>query len=354
MNQKLKIGIIGTGTIGRVHADAYAANPAEAQIEALCDVRAEAVAAEAEKYKVPQQFTDYRQLLKSDVDAVSVCVGNALHRDVAVAALKAGKHVLLEKPMAMNSKEAAEIVAAMKKSGKVLQIGMVTRQHAEVQLARKMVEEGVLGDVYHIRVVLLRRRGIPGMGGWFTTKSMSGGGPLIDVGVHYFDAAMFVAGLWNPTAVSSNTYAKFGPLMKKYRYVSMWAGPPNFKGVFDVEDYATGYVRFGKAASMSFEVSWAVNAEDENYIEILGSKAGVRLLDGKPLKLVTEYKEQVADVMLQYQKTPNIFHVQAKKFLAACRREAPPAATAEQGCTVMKLIDAIYESGRKNSEVKIS
>lgn len=354
MKKKIRVGIIGMGTIGAVHAEAYLANAAEAELTAICDMNEARLRAQGEKHGVKQLFTDYRQLLRSEVDAVSVCVGNVLHCGTAVAASKAGKHVLLEKPMAMNAREGAQIVAAARRVRKVLQMGMVQRQNAEAQVVREYVRDGLLGDIYHIHVLLRRRRGIPGLGGWFTTKSMSGGGPLIDIGVHYLDAAMFMSGLWKPTAVSAATYAKFGKPMKNYRYVGMWAGPPNYRGVFNVEDSAAGFVRFAGGATLTFEVTWAVNAEDESSIDILGDKGGVRVFDGKPLRLFAEFGERIADISPKFPPVANVFHRQIATFLAACRGECPPAASGEEGLTLMKLMDAIYASARRQAEVRIS
>ncbi len=352
---KTKIGIIGMGAIGRVHAEAFKALP-DAELSAICDISGERAKAQGEKYGVPEsnRFTDYKKFLKSDVDGVVVGVGNALHREVALAAFQAGKHVLVEKPMAMNARQAQDILNASKKSRRALQVGMVRRQSAESRLARDYVQKGVFGKVYHIRAVLIRRRGIPGLGGWFTTKAASGGGPLIDIGVHWFDLAMHVSGLWKPTAVSAMTYAKFGPRMKGYRYVSMWAGPPKFDGVCDVEDYAAGMVRFGKQASMSFEIAWAANAQEQGFIDILGDKAGITLCDGKPLCLLTEHGDRVADVMPKIDANVNSFKDQAASFVAACRGDAPPAATGEEGVTVMKLIDAVYKSSDQGKEILIA
>ncbi len=349
---KVKIGIIGLGAIGSVHADAYHAS-SECEITAICDILEDRLAVIGDKYNVQKRFKNYRDLLKTDIDAVSVCVGNALHREFAVAALKAGKHVLLEKPMAMNAGEAAAIIKAEKAAKKVLQIGMVNRQSQEVQVAKDYVRKGLLGNIYHMRTVLIRRRGIPGLGGWFTTKSASGGGPLIDIGVHWFDVSMYVSGLWKPTSVSAMNYAKFGLDMRSYRYVSMWAGPPKFDGVFDVEDYSTGLVRFGNKASMVFEIAWAANTEGGQYIEILGDKGGVRMFNGKPMTIFTENNNHIADITPQIDDTANRFHREIKAFIKACRGECPPAATAEEGLTVMKLIDAVYASGKAGREVAI-
>lgn len=349
---KIKVGIIGLGAIGSVHADAYHATP-DAEITAICDISDARLVETGEKHNVKQRFKDYRDLLKTDVEAVSICVGNVLHREVAVAALKAGKHILLEKPMAMNAGEAAEITAAGKKAKKIIQIGMVNRHGSQIKIVRDYVQKGLFGGIYHLRAVLIRRRGIPGLGGWFTTKSASGGGPLIDLGVHWFDASMYASGLWNPTQVSAMNYAKFGKNMRNYRYVSMWAGPPKYDGVCDVEDYSAGLVRFGKKASMVFEIAWAANTEEIAFIEILGDKGGARMFDGKPLTIFTEHNGQIANISPLVDNSGSNFHRQADAFIKACRGKCPPAATAEEGVTVMKLIDAVYASGKSGREVAI-
>jgi len=351
--EKLKVGIVGLGAIGTVHAESFAAT-GQAELAAICDTDAAKLAAAGGKFGVAKRFADYRELLAEDLDAVAVCVGNALHREVAVAALEAGRHVLLEKPMAMNAAEAADIAAAAEKAGRTLQVAMCHRHAAEPQVVRKYVQAGLLGRVYHMRTVLIRRRGIPGLGGWFTTKALSGGGPLIDIGVHWFDLAMWLADQWRPTRCSAQTYAKFGADMANYRYVGMWAGPPKLDGVFDVEDYATGLVRFADDATMSFEIAWAANAEDESYIDILGEKGGARVYSGKPLRVFTEHNGQVADVVPQFNANANRYHVQAAAFLAACRGEQAPSASGAEGLAVMKLIDAVYASGQAGREVQIA
>lgn len=349
---KVRVGIIGLGAIGAVHADAYHVTPG-AEITALCDISDARLTEIGEKYNVKQRFKDYRDLLKTDVDAVSICVGNVLHHEVAVAALKAGKHILLEKPMAMNAGEAARITAVGKKAKKIIQIGMVWRQSQQVKVVKDYIQKGLFGDIYHLRAVLIRRRGIPGLGGWFTTKAASGGGPLIDLGVHWFDTSMYIGGLWKPTSVSAMNYARFGKDMRNYRYVSMWAGPPKYDGVCDVEDYSAGLVRFGKKASMVFEIAWAANMEEVSFIDILGNKGGARLLDGKPLTIFTEHNGQIANISPLINESGNMFHRQADIFIKACQGKCPSAATAEEGLTVMKLIDAVYASGTRGREVSI-
>ncbi len=352
MAKKTRIGIIGLGAIGNVHVNAFAALGPDVEITALSDIDEGKLSALTSRFPNAATFTDYRQLVKHDLDGVVVGVGNALHKQVAISALDAGKAVLLEKPMAMNSKEAEAIQTAAQKSGAVLQVGMVRRQAPAARVVKEYVDKGYFGSIYHIRAVLIRRRGIPGLGGWFTTKSASGGGPMIDLGVHLFDQVMWMSGLWKPTQVCAQTYAKFGPRMGDYRYVGMWAGPPRLDGKFDVEDYSTGFVRFGRKATMSFEIAWAANVEDQSYVELLGDKAGTCLVDGKDLTIFSEHEGRPANITPQFNASGNVFESQAKAFIAAIRKEQPPAATGPEGVTVMKLIDSIYASSRQGREIK--
>jgi predicted dehydrogenase len=351
MGCKMKIGIIGAGTIGSVHADAYK-KVGDADLVALCDILPDTLAEKAKRHGIPLTYATHHELLANpDIDGVSICVPNNMHAPIAIDALKAGKHVMLEKPMAMSTAEGEAICAARDAADKVLQMGMVRRQSADAEIVKKAIDDGKLGEIYQIRIRLIRRRGIPGMGGWFTTKAESGGGGLIDIGVHFFDLAMWATSLWNPTRVSAKTYAKFGTPMEDYNYIGMWAGPPNYEGTFDVDDYAAGLVRFGDKATMSFEVAWAANANDEQMLEILGTKGGIKV--GGDTVLLTEVDDMLADVKLKYDTKADGFAKELTKFVAAAKGEGEPAATGEQGVVAMKLIDAIYKSSKLNQEVVV-
>jgi len=352
MGKKIKIGIIGAGSIGSVHADAYA-KLADAEVYALCDILPDRLAEKAARHNIGKTYERYEDLLADkEIDAISVCVPNYLHAPVAIASFEAGKHVMLEKPMTMSAKLGRDILAARDKAGKQLQIGMVWRQKPEAELIKEAVDAGRLGEIYQIRVKHIRRRGIPGLGGWFTTKSMAGGGGLIDCAVHLLDWAMWMSGLWQPTKVSAKTYSKFGSPIKDYKYVYMWAGPPKYDGVFDVDDYATGFVRFGDKATMVFEEAWACNAEEEAYVELLGDKGGVKAgIDHTTI--LTEVDDRIADVKLTYNKERDIFATEMQKFLLAIQGKGEVAATGEEGLVLMRLLDAIYKSSELNAEVDV-
>ena len=355
MAGRLKYGIVGLGTIGTVHAEAIRKSVPEAEIAAMCDVLPDRLEQKAAAFGVRGRYADYREMVKKEeLDTVYVCVPNHLHHPVTMAAFAAGKNVFCEKPMAMSAAQAREMAKAAKDAGKAFLLGMVTRLRANPRTVKSYVERGFLGRIYHAHVVLRRHRGIPGMGGWFTTKAKSGGGALIDVGVHYLDQSLWLSNRWNPEKVSASTYAMFGPRMRDYRYVSMWAGPPDYSGVFDVDDYATAFVRFGDHTTMSVEISWAANVRPENHIELLGDKAGGRVSDSGAVTFITEVEGNLADVTPQYDTEVDVFGEQARIFARVVRGEVKPPATAEQGIAVMSLIDAVYRSSESGKEVEVA
>ena len=354
MSQKTRIGIIGCGTIGNVHATHYG-KVENAELVAMCDILPDRLAEKAKQYGIEKTYVDYKEMLADpEIDAVSICVPNNMHAPIAIDALNAGKHVMLEKPMTLNQKLAQDIIDAKNKSGKLLQMGMVWRQMAEAQAVKEQIESGLLGEIYHIHVRLIRRRGIPGLGGWFTTKACSGGGGLIDIAVHFLDLVMWESNNWEPTKVSAKVYSKFGSPIADYNFVDMWAGPPKMDGTFDVDDYATGFVRFGKKCTLDFDVAWACNTIDESYVELLGTKGGVRIgANSGVTKFCTEVNGKVADIDIKYNNSVAGFEVELRKFVNAIQGKGEVPATAEQGLAVMKLLDAIYKSSELDQEVDV-
>ena len=352
MSRKVRLGIIGMGMIGTAHAKAFK-NVPDVEVAAICDSHADVLKAKGEEFEVERLFADYRKMLNEpDLDAVIVGTPNFTHCKTTVDAFRAGKHVLCEKPMALNAREGRKMVAAAKKARKVLQMGMVWRQRAESLVAKDYIEKGYLGRIYHMHLVLRRRRGIPGLGGWFTTRALAGGGVLIDIGVHLIDLLMWLSNNWKPTRVSAALYAEFGRHMKDYVFTSMWAGPPKYDGTFDVDDYAAGIVRFPKDVTLSFELSWAANCEPESFVELLGNKGGIRLDESNGFTLFTEHNGRIADIRPQYAEVAH-FDEQCRHFIRAIRGRGKPPATGEQGVAVMEVLDAIHKSAELGKEVAI-
>jgi len=350
MSRKIRVGVIGAG-MGLGHAKSYQA-VGDVEVAAIADIDEAKVKKTAATFGIQGAYTDYRAMLKSEkLDAVSICLPNFLHCEATVEAVKAGCHVLCEKPMAMNVIEASRMIEAAAKARKILMIGFCHRFRPDSQLLKKIIDQGQLGEIYHSQVFALRRRGIPGLGGWFTTKSKSGGGGLIDIGVHILDLTMWEMGFPAPVSVTGATYMKFGH-KKDYTYVSMW-GTPVPGGTYDVDDFATALIRFDNGSTLSLEVSWAANIERDSFHSIiLGDKGGAKLDAFEELKIYTEQYGRISDVLPKYAREDNVGN-EVRHFIDCIRNNKKPISPGEHGLAVQKVLDAIYESSHTKKEIII-
>ena len=335
----MKVGIVGTG-IGRIHAGGYK-KCEDVEIKTICDVDSERAEKFAAEFDVKNICNDYKELMADDeIDAVSICTPNALHAPIAMAAFEAGKHVICEKPISTNAADARKMVETAKKSGKIFMMGFNNRFRGDTQLLKKCIENGDLGEIYYAKTGWLRRKGIPGMGGWFTTKAMSGGGPLIDLGVHVLDLALWLMGNPKPVYVMGSSYAKFGPEIAKKN-----------GGTYDVEDLATGMVKLENGATVFVEASWASHVECERiYTQLIGTKGGAEV---DPLRIYTDINGSTANVDLTY---PNVsgHEMEIVHFVECVREGKTPIATGEHGLHIQLILDAIYESTVTGKGVEIS
>ena len=347
-SQRVRVAIIGAG-IGQAHIQGYLQVP-EAEIVAICDLNTERAAqvAGATKLAGVTIYQEYAQMLdEAEVDAVSVCLPNLLHAPVAIDCLKAGKHVICEKPLAVSAASGQLIADAAAASGKNCMVGQVNRFRADSIYLKEVIASGALGDISYTHTGWLRKRGIPGFGGWFTTKDMSGGGPLIDIGVHLLDIAWWLNGCPKPIAASGTTYAAFGP-----RGRGGWSDAPA-TGTFDVEDLAVALLRFEGGLTINLEVSWAINARTDNemWVQLYGSEGGAEW--GEPAGLFTDIAGQpaVSDVQLA-KKDP--WKGEMQHFINSILNGTTPDPDVTQGVTMMKMLDAIYSSAAQGKEVTIS
>lgn len=354
-----KLGIIGAGAIGNVHAET--ATRAGIPIVAVWDVNPAKGESFGRKYPAAKVCGSVQELLAmKDVDAAIVAVPNASHAQVACEALEAGKATFLEKPMAMSVAECDRIIHVLDRTKGRLQMGFVCRGTPASRTVKHFIDAGRFGSIYHIKCSLYRRRGVPGLGGWFTTKAMSGGGPLIDLGVHVLDLSLYLAG--NPRAerVSGVTYANFGRRMKDYVYTDMWAGPPRFEGTCDVEDHATALIRCAGGLTIELNVTWAMNVDERkmsNGITIFGDQAGCFYpIFGKELTIATESERRVADLTPEFQ-SGNTEHAawdeQYRMFRQLVESGTPAHADAKAGRAVQAVIEALYRSNAQAREVEV-
>ncbi len=353
------LGMIGCGGIGNVHAQT--ARRAGIEIVGAWDVLPDRAQKLVTEHGGAAQQSIGELLAMKSVDAVVVAVPNDCHCACACAALRAGKHVLLEKPMALSRAECDEILAAEKQSSGSLQMGYVCRQSPTALAAKKWIDSGRFGEIYHIKASLYRRRGIPGLGGWFTTKRQSGGGPLIDLGVHVIDLALHLAGHPKVERVSGKTWSHFGSPIADYCFTSMWAGPPKIDGVFDVEDAATALIRCAGGLTIELNVTWAANIPEgtsRDGISIWGRDAGAFFeVLGKDLTIATQEEGMLVDLKPQFDATnpmDQAWDEQYRHFAQMVMQRKTPVATGHHGRSLQCVIDAIYESSKLNREVEVA
>lgn len=271
----LRVGVVGLGA-GSVHARAYAALPT-ADLVALSGKETERLAALGSELSVPRLVTTWEELVEmDDLDAISVATPNALHHPITMAALAAGKHVFCEKPLALNADQAREMVDAARAHDRVLEVSFNHRRRADVQWARAYIETEGIGELYHARASWKRRAGIPGLGSWFASRELAGGGALIDLGPHVIDSTLFLMGEPRVVAVSAVAH---GVLGRSGHGAMDNSGQMAGSGAFEVEDLASAILRLEGGASVALEISWAGHAVDDEdiSIEVLGTEAGVRV-----------------------------------------------------------------------------
>ena len=349
---KVRIGIIGTGGISHLHAGAYK-RLSNVEMVAACDINEPRVKVFAEKYGVPDTYTDYKDLLaRDDIDAVSICTWNNGHAPIAIDALKAGKQVLTEKPPAMNTAEAQAMADAAMATGNLLMVGFVRRFGVNTTIFKDFIDNGYMGDIYYAKTGCIRRVGNPL--GWFADKKRSGGGPLIDLGVHMIDLVRYLMGKPLATTVSGATFSKIGPRTNVKgigRYVAADAD-----GKCDVEDMATAMIRFDNGAVLFVETSFSQHIKQEVLsLEMYGSKAGAKM--EPKLEFNSEMNNYLVDMNPVYSEPSDTFSANFNKeiahFIDCVQNGTKCMNPIEDGVELMRILDAVYESAATGKEVTI-
>ena len=337
----LGVGIIGAGGIANLtHIPGYKGMSDRVRLIAVADVlgdRADEVAAE---HEIPMAFDDYNRLLElEEIDVVSVCTPPVAHMAATIAALDAGKHVLCEKPMAMTAAQAQKMIDAAERSGRKLAIGFQSRFSDSAGALKRLIDGGELGDVYYGRAVYNRRRGIPSHG-MFHSREQNGGGPLIDVGVHVLDLALWLMGNPKPVSVLGSAYCKFG---NRDDVFNGW-GPWNHED-FDVEDFATAMIRLDNGATLNLEYSWALNIEEDlRSIVLCGDEGGAQL---HPLKVFKDDGKMLIDWDPHGLGDTGFEEMHARSlanFIDAVINDTETLVRPGQGLHVAQIVDAIYRS----------
>ena len=345
------IAVIGCGRIANnAHLPALSKID-EVRIKYACDLIIEK--AEAAKVKFPKienTIVDYKVALADpEIDAVFVLTPNYAHYSVTMDALKAGKHVLCEKPITVNYELSKEMADEAVKQGKMLNIGVCNRYHKSVEKIHDMIADGKLGKVYHVYCSFRAFRSIPGLGGAFTTKKESGGGALIDWGVHFLDLILYALGGAKLETVTCDTYSEMAKDMKAYKYTSMWAEDTADieNGTNDVDDFVTGYVRTDKA-SISINGAWAQNINvNEMFVDFLGDKGGIRLDYGS---LFTFWDAATLEGTREEYDIPNMYLCEDQAFFNSIKTSVKDKNNIENILESAKLLDELYKSAEERKE----
>lgn len=352
--KKVRIAMIGAGNIANTHLDAYK-GVANAEIAAICDIDAARLAETADKYGIKNRYDSVEALLaaEKDLDAADVCVWNCSHAACAIAALRAGLHVLCEKPMAYSAAQAEEMLKCAKEMGKLLMIGFVMRYDPETLVVKDYIDAGYTGEIYYAKAQYVRRHGNPG--GWFSDKARSGGGPVIDLGVHVIDRSRYLMGRPKPVSVYAATFHKLGKRDHLKTNVGWRPKGASAADICDVEDAGTAIIRFDNGAVIQLETAYSINGTPVGGLDLYGEKGGFRMGKGA-LTLYTETNGYLTDMVIDTANLKNAvpqFQAEMQDFVNRVAAGDTDTANAEDGIAVMKILDAIYESAATEHEVII-
>jgi len=343
MTEKVKCAVVGLG-MGVGHALGYVGND-RAELVGVADLDPGRFGRVKEVAPDVACFTDFQQMLEQTApDVVSVALPNFLHEPVSVAALEAGAHVMCEKPLAHTLESALRIQHAAAASGKQVFMNLSQRFSEKNMQARALFEAGAFGEMYHGYTEWTRRDWMPGFGGWFGQKEKSGGGPLIDLGVHKIDLALWLMGRPKPLTVSGTTHYQRGvPLAKKQG------------AAFDVEDFACGFIRFENGASLVFEISWAgyQQGHSQESMRLIGTHGGLETVRGAD-GLDYIYNHEVNGVPISGRIIPDgRGRASTNVLVDALLDDTPFPANLEDGLRMQVILEALYRSAERGAEINV-
>jgi predicted dehydrogenase len=356
LNKKIKVGIIGCGNIALTKHIPSLSRLENVEIVAFQDLNIESAkkARAGSRFKNAFVFTDYEILLEEDLDVVHICTPNNTHAEIAIHAMKKGKHVMCEKPMATRVKDAEEMVKVSKETGMKLSISMQNRFRRDSLVLKEMCENGVLGDIYFSKAHATRRRAVP-VWGKFLDKDYQGGGPLIDIGVHALDLTLWLMDNFKPKSIMGTTYRELGSQEGLFNSLGSW-DPDKFT----VEDSGFGFIVMENGATVVLESSWALNALDvkEAKCTLCGSKAGADMNNGLTLNgdrdgYLFETKARIDKKDLEYyddEKDTDIY-TEAESWIKAIVEDKEPVVSASEGLVVLKIVEGLYQSAETGMPV---
>jgi predicted dehydrogenase len=357
-----KLGIVGAGAMAHYHYEGF--TRAGAEVIAVADMDLGRAKAFGEKRGITKFYAGLAEMLadNGDLDAVSVITPNKYHKSLVIEALEKGKAVYCEKPPALNAQEMEDMLKASKKAGKLLMFNFNNRARPESQAMMNYILGGRAGKINSAQASWIRRNGIPGFGGWFTTKALSGGGPVLDL-LHMLDLALYFMGYPEPDFLLGTVYDDF---MDNKAFKGPWGGGAGVQGTSDVETACHAMLTFKTGQCLMIRSSWAeLNEREVVSVTFQGNKAGGKVerlfgIDGmddtsvdKSCLFVEEYGNQV-DLIIKTGQDQSMGRIaNASNFIAALEAKEPPLNTPEQALILMKIVDAIYLSAKTKKPVEI-
>lgn len=355
----MQIGIVGAGGMASYHCKGF--SQAKATVVAVADFNTEKALSFAKEFSIAHTCTSLTEMLAQfpQLDAISIVTPNKFHAPLAIEALEAGKHVYCEKPPARNEAEMQAMYDAAQASGKKLMFGFNNRARPEAQAIASYIRHGVVGRVNSAQATWIRRAGIPGFGGWFTDKELSGGGPVIDL-LHMIDLALYFMGFPKPKCVLASTFNDF---MGNPDFKGPW-GIADGRGAMDVETAAHAMVTFEDGQCLMIRNSWAeMNEREVVSVTFQGTKAGGKVqrlfdLDGDDdtsqdscTLFTEEFGRQVNRQIITERDEAMGRIANAVNFVESIQGKATALNTPQEALTLMKITDAIYESAKTNTAV---
>lgn len=359
-DRKLKIGIIGTGWIAESHIQSYLKQP-DVEIVAGADLVPGKAEAFFKRFGVEnvRLYPSHKEMLDNEeLDAVSVCTYNKTHAECAIYALEKGVHVMLEKPMCVTTEEAIEIMRAEKKSGKILSIGFQPRLDPNMQMIKKIVESGVLGDIYYIQTGGGRRNGIPvPFGTSFIEEKTAGIGAMGDIGCYSLDMVLNAIGYPKPLTITGYTSNFLGASEEYWKY-----SHPGYEKIFGVEDFAAAFVRLEGDIILDFRISWAMHMDTPGDTIILGKKGGLRIpstecwngtLDN-PMKIYQTIAGSLVETTIpMLESKVSLFDKKIRSFLNAVHTNGEAPIPSSQIIYNQAIIDGIVKSAKLGHEIQV-
>ncbi|HLU21850.1 Gfo/Idh/MocA family protein [Lederbergia graminis] len=356
MEKKIKIGIIGSGGIAQAHARAYMRMD-DVEIVAVADVIPGKAAEFVNRLGITgaKAFDSHLELLELDVDGVSVCTPNVAHHRTSVDALQAGKHVLVEKPLAVTLEQGVEMVEVGKKAGRILSVGFQPRYDPNMQTVKNIVQSGELGNVYYVQTGGGRRRGMPG--GTFINKELAGAGAMADIGCYSLDLALNALGYPKPLSVSAYTSNHFGTNPHYHAEASK----------FEVEDFGVALVRLEGGKVLNFKISWAMHMDSLGPTLFLGTDAGLKLTPAGSGPWSGVWDGGIGSITLFHdiqghhtespisvqQHNVDIFYEKVRAFVVAVKEGTEAPIPGEEILINQAIIDGILRSSEIGKEVDI-